>query len=67
MADSGNPLAPNPVTNVDSPEVERHILPIENIEEPDEEPEEEDLLLDEADTLFGKRSGVKGSHDCYPS
>ena len=30
-----NPLAPNPVTNTDDPEVHQHQVPIVNIEEPE--------------------------------
>jgi len=75
MATSNNPLAPNPETDIDNPEVHRHEVPIVNIEEKDREtleyepPEdgkqEEELLLDEADALFGKRGGVKDGHGRY--
>ena len=34
-----NPLAPDPVTNIDGPEVHRHEVPIVNIEEPEEDRE----------------------------
>jgi hypothetical protein len=32
MATSNNPLAPDPETDIDGPEVHRHIVPIVNIE-----------------------------------
>jgi hypothetical protein len=73
-----NPLAPNPETDIDSPEVHRHKVPIVNIEEQDRETleyeppqneeierEEQLLELDEADALIGKRGGVKDGHDRY--
>ena len=73
-----NPLAPNPETDIDNPEVHQHEVPIVNIEEKDREtleyepPQDEEiereeklLDLDEADALFGKRGGVKDSHDRY--
>jgi|HubBroStandDraft_1064217.scaffolds.fasta_scaffold3554119_1 hypothetical protein len=73
-----NPLAPNPETDIDNPEVHKHQVPIVNIDdtdqkaleetlehEPPEKVEEDLLILDEADALFGKRGGVKDSHDRY--
>ena len=76
MATSNNPLAPNPETDIDNPEVHRHEVPIMNIEDkdretleyepPEDEKREEVLLeLDEADALFGKRGEVKKGHDRY--
>ena len=76
MATSDNPfVVPNVVTGTDEPEDHQHDVPIVNIEEKDRETleyeppevvaEEEKAILefDEADALFGKRSGVKDSHD----
>ena len=78
MATSDNPfVVPNVVTGADEPEDHRHDVPIVNIEEKDRETleyeppevvaEEEKAILefDEADALFGKRSGVKDGHDRY--
>ena len=63
MATSNNPLAPDPVTDIDSPEVHRHEVPIVNIESETEE--EINIEFDEADALFGKRGEVQDSHDRY--
>jgi zona occludens toxin (predicted ATPase) len=76
MATSDNPfVVPNVVTGTHEPEDHQHDVPIVNIEEKDRETleyeppevvaEEEKAILefDEADALFGKRSGVKDSHD----
>ena len=68
-----NPLAPNPKPDIDSPEAHKHQVPIVNIDDKDREtleyepPEEveEELILDEADALFGKRDGVKDGHGRY--
>ncbi|WP_263353999.1 hypothetical protein [Acidicapsa acidisoli] len=69
-----NPLAPNPETGIDSPEIHKHQVPIVNIDdtdqktlehEPPEKMEEDLLIFDEADALFGKRGGVKDSHHRY--
>jgi hypothetical protein len=78
MATSDNPfVVPNEVTGADEPADHQHDVPIVNIEEKDRETleyeppevvaEEEKAILefDEADALFGKRSGVKDSHDRY--
>ena len=40
MATSNNTLAPDAVTDIDGPEVHRHIVPVVNIEEPNESSEE---------------------------
>ena len=69
MATSNNPLAPDPVTDIDGPEVRREV-PIGDIERPKKEIEEEaeeeiNIEFDEADALFGKRGEVKDSHDRY--
>ena len=78
MATSDNPfVVPNVVTGADEPKDHQHDVPIVNIEEKDRETleyeppevvtEEEKAILefDEADALFGKRSGVKDSHHRY--
>jgi hypothetical protein len=79
MATSDNPFVSIPKTGLDEPADHQHDVPIVNIEEKDREtleyeppekveiePEEGVLLeFDEADALFGKRSGVKDSHDRY--
>jgi hypothetical protein len=77
MATSDNPFVPIPKTDIDEPEDHQHEVPIVNIEEKERETleyeppevvaEEEKALLefDEADALFGKRSGVKDGHDRY--
>jgi hypothetical protein len=70
MATSNNPLAPDPVTDIDGPGVNREEAPIRDIERPekeieDEEREELNIEFDDADALFGKRGGVKDSHDRY--
>ena len=67
MAMSNNPLAPDPVTDIDGPEVWREV-PIGDIERPEKEIEEEaeeeiNIEFDEADALFGKRGEVNDSHD----
>jgi|CZKL01.1.fsa_nt_gi hypothetical protein len=62
METSNNPLAPNPEIRIDNVEVVRP-LPIEKFDQAFQE--EEDLLFDEADSLFDKRSEVKDSHDRY--
>jgi hypothetical protein len=59
MANSNNQLAPNTETNIESAEVTR--MPIDEFEEVVEQ--EDDLLLDEADSIFEKRSEVRDSHD----
>lgn len=78
MATSDNPfVVPNVVNGADEPEGHQHEVPIVNIEEKDRETleyeppkvvaeeEKASLEFDEADALFGKRSGVKDSHDRY--
>jgi hypothetical protein len=79
MATSGNPFVSIPKTEIEEPEDHQHDVPIVNVEDKDRETleyetpeniaierEEEVLLeLDEADALFGKRSGVKDGHDRY--
>jgi hypothetical protein len=79
MSTSDNPCVPVPKTDTEEPEDHHHSVPIVNIEEHDREtleyepPEdvqtedEEAVLLevDEADSLFGKRGGVKDGHDRY--
>jgi hypothetical protein len=79
MATSDNPFVPVPMTDIDEPEDHQHNVPIVNIEdknretleyEPPEDVEIEDeeavlLKLDEADSLFSKRGGVKDDHDRY--
>jgi hypothetical protein len=50
MATSNSPLAPNAVTDIDSPEVRRHTVPIANIEEPN------------ADSKEGARGGEESSN-----
>jgi hypothetical protein len=66
---SENPLAPNPVTDIDGPGVNREEAPIRDIERPEKKIEEAEekinIEFDEADALFGKRGGVKDSHDRY--
>ena len=79
MATSDNPFVSIPKTEIDEPEDHQHDVPIVNIENKDretleyeppenaevEQAEEVLLELDEADALFGKRGGVKDSHDRY--
>jgi hypothetical protein len=36
MAASTNPLAPDPETNIDNPEIHRHEIPIVNIDPPED-------------------------------
>jgi hypothetical protein len=56
MSTSANPLAPDPVTDIDGPEVHQHEVPIVNIEEgdresleyePDDDDRERPLVQDE--------------------
>lgn len=70
MAASNNPLAPDPVTDIDGPGVNWQEAPIRDIERPakeieDEAREEINIEFDEADALFGKRGEVKDGHDRY--
>jgi hypothetical protein len=67
MATSDNPFVPSPETNIDSPEIHRHEVPIVNIEEREDREQEIEkeinIEFDEDDALFTKRTNVKDSHN----
>ena len=59
MATSNNPFAPDPVTDIDGPEVHQHEVPIVNIEEPEQDlgagvpvGEEGNIEVDEDDAIL---------------
>jgi len=63
MTSSSDPLAPDAETNIDNADVLRNENPLVQVVQ--EAEEDAILFFDEADTIFGKRSEVKDSHDRY--